>query len=79
MCRLSVVLFSLLCLCGAVYAKDSLPPSDMKPAIRYFHKHKITNSYDGEIVANDHLLVQSRNDKDMTLSFPSFPMKMTNA
>ena len=65
MYRWLAVLLSFICLCGAAYAKDSLPASDMKPAIRYFHKHKITNSYDGEIIANDHLLVQSRNDKEM--------------
>jgi len=64
--RLLVVLFAIFCLCSAADAKDTLTVYDKKPATRYFHKHKITNAYDGEIVANDHLLVQSRTDKEMT-------------
>lgn len=66
MLRFLIILLSVVCLYGNIYAQDKPASSDTAKTVRYFHKHKISNAYDGEIVANDHLMVRSRNDKEMT-------------
>ncbi len=52
---------------GLLYASDgTAPPTDTNVKTLYLHSHKISNQYDKDISANNHLVVFNRDNKEMS-------------
>lgn len=66
--RFLTTIFILICTAGLLYAADgTMPPSDAtaKTRMLYLHAHRISNHFDKDFNANNHLMVWNQGDTEI--------------
>jgi len=67
--RFLITALMLICTAGLLYAAGGTAPSSetsVKTRTLYLHSHKISNHYEKDFSANNHLVVLSHSDREMS-------------